>query len=139
MWQGLFFLILLSNLYLGTSFVIKFFDYTCQYAVEEVKIDHFDVQPGPKGSFFLEAAFNYQQKQIEYRFQEKFINEFVAQEALEGMRNETWTLYKNSYNDSLSLQRYFPMKELVHCLLAFSVSAYFIWLYSYSYRFRIHK
>ena len=97
MWQGLFFLILVSNLYLGTNFVIKFFDYTCQYPVEEVKIDHFDVQPGPKGSFFLEAAFKFHQKQIEYRFQEKFINEFVAQEALEGMRNETWTLYSYSY------------------------------------------
>ncbi|MFZ4773544.1 MAG: hypothetical protein ACOYK9_06095 [Chlamydiia bacterium] len=136
MWQGLFFLVFACNFYLGTNFVIKFFDYVCQYPVEEVRIDHFDVQPGPKGTFFLEAAFLSGGKQIEYKFKEQFINEFVAEETMEGMRKEQWTVYKNSLNNELSLQRYFPMKELVHLLLAMAVSLYFGWLFVYSRRFK---
>ncbi len=139
MWQGLFFLILASNLYLGANFVIKFFEYSCQYPVEQVEIAHFDVQPGPKGTFFLEAAFRVGDKQVDYRFKERFLNEFVAQEAMEEMRKESWTVYKNSYDSSFSLQKYFPMKELVHFGLALAVSIYFIWLYAYSHRFSIAK
>jgi hypothetical protein len=140
MWQGLFFLIFASNLYLGGSFVIKFFEYSCQYPIEEVQISHFNVQPGPKGSFFLQAAFQLEGNQVEYKFKEKFLNEFIAEEALEEMRKETWTVYKNSYDSSLSLQKYFPMKELVHFGLALAVSIYFIWLYAYSHKFHIsHK
>lgn len=139
MWQGLFFLIFASNLYLGAHFVIKFFEYSCQYPVEQVVISHFDVQPGPKGTFFLEAAFQVGDKKLEYRFKENFLNEFVAQEAIEEMRKESWTVYKNSYDSSFSLQKYFPMKELVHFGLALAVSIYFIWLYAYSHRFSLSK
>jgi hypothetical protein len=139
MWQGLFFLIFASNVYLGGHFVMKFFDYQCLFPLETVRIDHFDIQPGPKGSFFLEAAFKMGENQVGYRFQEKFINEFTAEEAIEGMRKEVWTVYKNSYDESLSLQKYFPMKELVHFGLALAVSVYFIWLYAYSHRFNAQK
>ncbi len=132
MWQALFFLIFGCNVYLGANFAIKFFDYVCQYPVAEVYVDHFDVQPGPKGTFFLQAVFEAEDRMVEYTFQEQFINEFIAEEAMEAMRVVPWVVYKNSSSGALGLQAYFPMKELVHVILSLGVSFYFVWLYLYS-------
>jgi hypothetical protein len=139
MWQGLFFLILSCNLYLGYDFINKFFDYTCLYPVSQTKIEHFEVLPGPEGSFFLKAAFDVGGALTSYQFKENFINEFVAEETMESMRQVEWTIYKNSYTNAFELQKYFPMKELVHLGLCVAVTLYFCWLYVYARRFNYKK
>jgi len=66
-------------------------------------------------------------------FKLKFNNEIAAHATLEDWKKQQWTVYFNPNNPRIStLQRPFPLKELVHGLIGLAALFYFLFLKRYA-------
>ncbi len=71
-------------------------------------------------------------------FKLKFTNEAAAKTTLNDWKRQSWTVYYRPKNPQAStLQRPFPMKEMVHGLIALGVLLYFLYLRKYVISFNL--
>lgn len=137
MWKALFFVAFASTLYLFGLFANQLHKYISLNEAKQIQISEWQMEPGNDETFYLNAAFELNGKKVHYQFKEKFANEFLAEEAIEGLRKQPWTVWiKAGDSSQLTLQKEFPLKEFIHFILAFLVSVYFVWLKIFTRQFR---
>lgn len=89
-----------------------------------------------KGHYAIYAKYSFEnQGQIlvgKTVFKLKFNNEVAARTTLNDWKGQNWTVYFNPQKTAVStLQRPFPMKELVHGLIGLAALFYFLFLKRY--------
>ncbi len=104
------------------------------WGINEIKRDHYVI--------YAKYSFEKSGKILVGKtiFKLKFNNEVAARSTLDDWKKQQWTVYFDPGNSSVStLQRPFPMKELVHGLIGLAALFYFLFLKRYASSFNAQQ
>lgn len=142
LWRAFLLVILICTIFYSVIALYRYYIYVSLSGAARPTSMVWDIVKETESRYILETSYQFAVKDKMYEGKtvwedDKYINEYGANEAIQDSKNTTWVVWYNPNNpESSSLEKHLPFKEIVSAIFLWGLFLYFLWLGFYVGTFR---